>query len=101
MKRKRILIFFLVAVMLMAVLPQAAAQTTESEEAVRTNLPVITGYHSNITSIHKGNRVTITVSVKDTDFKTEDGALLDVTKLVDSFSGGTVSLTVTSKAGSR
>ena len=52
-------------------------------------------------SIAKGNTVNITVSVKDTGDGTgsSDPAGLDITKLDDSFTGGTVSVSKTSSPG--
>lgn len=95
MKGRKGLAFFLIAVLLLAAVPEFAAA-----EEVRVNPSVITGYSSSLTSIQKGDLVTITVSVKDTDFWNWYAQNnLDVTKLADSFSGGTVSVNITSKNG--
>ena len=67
----------------------------------------ITGYTvkntagGTVGSITKGNTVNITVSVKDTGDGTgsSDPAGLDITKLDDSFTGGTVSVSKTSSPG--
>lgn len=95
MRGKRWIVFFLAVALLLSVVPQGTAA-----EMIRRNPSVVTGYTSGLTSIQKGQQVTITVSVRDTDFmKYEAENNLDVTKLADSFTGGTTSVNITSKDG--
>ncbi|HIW93186.1 MAG TPA: hypothetical protein H9868_01465 [Candidatus Flavonifractor merdipullorum] len=58
----------------------------------------ITGYQVSKSTITKGDTVDITVSIKDTGDGTGAGdpASLDIGKLEDSFTGGTVTVTKTS-----
>ena len=91
MRGKRWIVFFLAVALLLSVVPQGTAA-----EMIRRNPSVVTGYTSGLTSIQKGQQVTITVSVRDTDFmKYEAENNLDVTKLADSFTGGTTSVNIT------
>lgn len=93
MKGKRWGVVVLVIAMLLSVLRQPVAA-----EIMRINPSVVTGYSSSLSSIQKGDVVTITVSVRDTDFAQYHAQnSLDVTKLADSFSGGSVSTEITSK----
>lgn len=95
MKGKRLLIFFLIVAMLLGIVQAPAA----AEELQRKNRPVITGYSSGMSSIQKGDQVTLVVSVKDTDLTKGGCGPIDITKLVDSFSDGSVSVEITSDYG--
>lgn len=70
------------------------------QEPAAGNPPVLTGYRVSASAIKKDAKVTITVSVKHPDATLRQiGGVenLDITRLVDSFSGGTVAVKVTSR----
>lgn len=60
---------------------------------------VVTGYTADRTSVTKDTEVTISLHLKHTVQKTEEGMAVDISRLVDSFSGGTIHYAVTSAAG--
>lgn len=89
--------------------PTVPAQTNPSQPlpsgetgpaAPAGNPPVLTGYRVSRSGITKDSKVTITVSVKHPDATLRQiGGVqnLDITRLVDSFSGGKVTVDVTSR----
>ncbi|MBM6723891.1 hypothetical protein H6C13_12440, partial [Pseudoflavonifractor phocaeensis] len=94
---QKLLSLLLLLAMLTAALPAALG-------ADGTNL-YITGYTltnaagGSVGSINKGDTVNITVSIKDTSSPSTDVGTLDVTKLEDSFTGGSASVARTSEEG--
>lgn len=80
--------FVLLLVLLASLLPAALG-------ADGGNL-YITGYQVSKGTITRGDTVDITVSIKDTGDATVDPTSLDIGKLEDSFTGGTVTVTKTS-----
>jgi len=60
---------------------------------------VVTGYTASRTQITKGMEVNISLHLKHTEQKTAEGAAADISRLVDSFSGGTIHYAVTSAVG--
>ena len=80
--------------------PQTTPGPDGGQDPVAGNPPVLTGYRVSASEIKKDGKVTITVSVKHPDATLRQiggKENLDITRLVDSFSGGTVSVDVTSK----
>ena len=80
--------------------PQTTPGPDGGQEPAAGNPPVLTGYRVSASEIKKDGKVTITVSVKHPDATLRQiggKENLDITRLVDSFSGGTVSVDVTSK----
>ena len=94
---QKLLSLLLLLALLTAALPAALG-------ADGTNL-YITGYTltnaagGSVGSINKGDTVNITVSIKDTNSPSTDVGTLDVTKLEDSFTGGSASVARTSEDG--
>lgn len=94
---KNMILSCLVLAAMLSILPPGA-MAAQSDEPVVTGYKVTNASGSTVASIRKGDKVDITVSVKDigtTTDKTTNGDL-DITKLVDSFSGGKVSAAITS-----
>ena len=61
---------------------------------------VVTGYTASRSKITKGKEVDIQLHLKHTGQITEAGAYADISRLVDSFSGGDLDYQVTSAEGS-
>lgn len=91
---KRILSLLLLLAMLTAALP--AALGADGTNLYVTGYTVKTTSGGNVGSINKGDTVNITVSIKDTNSPSTDVGTLDVTKLEDSFTGGSASAERTS-----
>jgi len=94
---KNMILSCLVLAAMLSILPPGA-MAAQSDDPVVTGYKVTNASGSTVASIRKGDKVDITVSVKDigtTTDKTTNGDL-DITKLVDSFSGGKVSAAITS-----
>ena len=89
---------------LLLLLAMLTAALSAALGADGTNL-YITGYTltnaagGSVGSINKGDTVNITVSIKDTSSPSTDVGTLDVTKLEDSFTGGSASVARTSEEG--
>ncbi len=101
MNIKRYIFLSFVLLLLLSVFPETAHAADDSAPPgpTQTNPPVLTGYHVSKSKIVKDDIFTITVSVKHTDVTAEQiGGKdnIDITKLVDSFSGGDVSVAITS-----
>lgn len=99
MKRNRPkqgLVLLVLLAMLAALLPAAVA--AEGTLFV-TGYTVTNSSGSSVSSISRGSTVDITVSLKDTGSSSGDLSTLDVTKLEDSFTGGTASVQKTSEDG--
>lgn len=78
---------------------EEVSDDSTSNSPTQANPPVLIGYNVSKSNIVKNNIVTINVFVKHTDVTAEQiGGKdnLDITKLVDSFSGGNVSVDITS-----
>lgn len=91
---KRLLSLLLLLAMLTAALP--AALGAESGNLYVTGYTVTNSSGGSIGTINKGDTVNITVSIKDTSSPSTDVGTLDVTKLEDSFTGGSASAERTS-----
>lgn len=83
---KRLLSLLLLLAMLTAALPSALG--ADSGNLYVTGYTLTNGSGGSISSIKKGDIVNITVSIKDTSSPSTDVGTLDVTKLEDSFTGG-------------
>lgn len=83
--------------MLTAALP--AALGAESGNLYVTGYTLTNSSGSGISTVNKGDTVNITVSIKDTSGAGTDVGTLDITKLEDSFNGGSVSVERTSEDG--
>lgn len=94
---KRALSLLLLLAMLTAALP--AALGAESGNLYVTGYTLTNSSGSGISTVNKGNTVNITVSIKDTSGAGTDVGTLDITKLEDSFNGGSVSVERTSEDG--
>lgn len=98
MKRNRPkqgLVLLVLLAMLAALLPTAGA----AEGTLFVTGYTVTSSGSSVSSISRGSTVDITVSLKDTGNSLGDLSTLDVTKLEDSFTGGTPSVQKTSEDG--
>lgn len=94
---KRALSLLLLLAMLTAALP--AALGAESGNLYVTGYTLTNSSGSGISTVNKGDTVNITVSIKDTSGAGTDVGTLDITKLEDSFNGGSVSVERTSEDG--
>lgn len=94
---KRILSLLLLLAMLAAALP--AALGAEGGNLYITGYTLTNASGNSISSINKGDIVNITVSVKDTNGAGTDVGTLDITKLEDSFNGGSATVERTSEDG--
>ena len=94
---QRILSLLLLLAMLTAALP--AALGAESGNLYVTGYALTNSSGGSISTVSKGDSVNITVSIKDTGGAGTDVGTLDITKLEDSFNGGSVSVERTSEDG--
>lgn len=61
---------------------------------------VVTSYDASASTIGKGQKVTLTIHLKNTELATNKAGSLDVSRLVDSFSGGGVPTVKVTSSGS-
>lgn len=94
---QRALSLLLLLAMLTAALP--AALGAESGNLYVTGYTLTNTSGGSISTVNKGDTVNLTVSIKDTGGAGTDVGTLDITKLEDSFNGGSVSVKRTSEAG--
>ena len=83
---KRLLSLLLLLAMLTAALPSALGADTGNLYVTGYTLTNASG--GAVSTVNKGDTVNITVSIKDTSSPSTDVGTLDVTKLEDSFTGG-------------
>ena len=92
---QKLLALLLLLAMLTPSLP--AALGADGTNLYITGYTVTNASGSSVGSINKGDTVNITVSIKDTNSPSTDLGTLDVTKLEDSFTGGSAAVERTSE----
>ncbi len=94
---QRVLSLLLLPILLAAALPPALG--ADGGNLYVTGYTVANSNGTSVSSVRAGNKVNITVSIKDTGGAGTDVGTLDITKLEDSFNGGSVTVERTSEEG--